>query len=329
MKKQILVLGLLLIVVTGLTVLFFTDSPNQISDPKERHFSIEQMDEITAFELSSPKGSIKVEEVDQQWLTNGNAVNLSHLQGFKDLVKNISVKYRVAKSSADSIVDELKNNGVKFECFNENQLIACYYVGSDLKDSTGAYCMKCDGKEPFVVYQLGEKKLFSKMFVVKENSWQSKVLLDTKGERIKAIELNYYQDSANTYTAIKNSFESFLIQIDSTNFAVFDGNENEIISLNFASVVDYLRAFTVVEAKEIVAVNLNRNPFCELRVQLESSQITLTAYRKKANPGQVDFTGKPLTFDNEYFYIKRGKTLYLVDYFTFDELLKKATDFKE
>ena len=93
--------------------------------------------------------------------------------------------------------------------------------------------------------------------------------------------------------------------------------------------INYLREFKQIKAKKMFSNKKvireligDQKAFFELKVLVAKTETTLLAFKKQAGLNQVDFAGNHMTFDNEYLYIMTDDKLYLIDYFSFEGLMK-------
>jgi hypothetical protein len=176
---------------------------------------------------------------------------------------------------------------------------------------------------PCYAHVFGEDIDFFQLFSTQTTSWNSLVVADFLDLKITEVCTSYPQEFDFTFCVTAND-----------SIIKFYSAEIQLNGLSVKKGIDYLRAFKKIEAKitftnkKVISDLINdQSAFFELSILGDGKEIKMTGYKKAAALHQVDYSGRILKHDNEFFYLKCRGNLYLVDYFSFDELIKTAEDF--
>lgn len=340
MNKKVKFFLLVIVAVSGLLYFYLNHSGNQIIDEAERQFKVEDISSVNQISISKGNKEVLLQKKEGSWLVNGSLVTDNKAKELISVLATIEVKNRIAKELKDSLKTVLISDGTLITIYNEKQVLRSYYLGEDLADTLGVYGIKSKGDTPFVLYQMGEKKLFNPLFSNNEMDWKSKVIFSTndniKEENIESKGLNKIEKITLDYKIQEQLLNSFSIEVG-TILQVKNSKKELLTGVNQEAVVEYLRTFSEIKAEKLVEQKSGDSvPFFVLTIETKPEasavmpvleKVELIGFRKKALVGQTDFSGKLLAYDNEYFYLQKGNTWYLVNYFTFDALLKSAKDF--
>ena len=307
----------------------YSASGNVIVDEDERGFKIENASLTTYITLSNAEGSVTLIKEGQVWTVNGNhLVDDDKIKLLLQAVSHIEVKRRVSKLKSDSLFSIINSNKISVVIKNGNSLVREFYIGEDLKDSSGVYLLKKGSALPFVGYVLGEKHLFNEVFSTVVNSWKSKEILNIRKNRIKKLSLTYILDTERSFTVETKNNEILFLNMD--------GNESENKNIN--ALVEYLSKIDRVTAKSIVTSDFKSEHFFDLTIELDNKEVInnkgtqdslllMKGYRKHSIFGQRDFSGSLLKYDDEYFILTLNDECYLLDYFSFENILLQHSDF--
>ena len=334
MAKNLKFFLLVIVAVSGLLFFYLNHSNDQILDQHERDFKITASESVTQIALSRNGQEISLQKKGDVWLINDMLVVETKINQLLNVLSSIQVKNRVANEVEDSLKNELITKGILVTVFENKNLLQSFYIGDDLSDSSGVYGVKKMAKTPFVLHQMGDKKLFNPLFSNDLFDWQSKIIFSTRENRIRMIQLEYLP-------LVQDSF-SFSIEIDDQKLLARNHNNELLKHVDDAAIVEYIRLFSEISAIKLVSEPEQiEAPFFKLKIEQEGGgiknkypiqhihSVILKGFRKKAAVGQKDFSGKTLEFDNETFFLQKGTTWYLVNCFTFDGILKSVEDFIE
>lgn len=349
MNKKVKFFLLVIVAVSGLSYFYLNHSNNQILDEESREFKVDDISIANQIAIVKGNKEVVLQKKEGSWLVNETVVTDNKVKALINVLATLEVKNRIAKELKDSLKTELMSNGTLITVYNNEQVLRSYYLGQDLPDSSGIYGIKSKGDTPFVLYQMGEKKLFNPLFSNNELDWKSTIIFSTNdnfndnpNESISEVHngnqgLKKIKSITLSYKLQEQRLNSFNIEVG--DFLQVKNSEKELLTeVNQQAVVEYLRSFSEIKAEKLVVEKTcDSLPFFVLTIETKSEATTeipllekveLIGFRKKALVGQTDYSGKLLSYDNEYFYLQKGNTWYLVNYFTFDALLKSSQDFK-
>jgi hypothetical protein len=305
MNKNILRFSITLLLALALGTYFYLHSDNKISNKKLREFKIKEVEVVDKIVLSNGKtDSVILDKTKGVWMVNSNYVaKAKQVEELLRIAGLVEAKFRVKSA---------KQNCIKVDYYSADEQVKTYYLGGSLKDSIGFYAFQEKSSPVFAIHVPGESPDLKNLFSPREEEWRSLTIAQIKSKKIKVI---FFDKAQN----------SFSMELVNEIPKLYDFQGKMIPKINLEKAATYLRQLKNIEAKKIVAVPVKGVALFELTIE---GNLPIKAFRKKAEGGQKDFAGNKLEWDNEYFYAQQGNDWYLMDYFTFDGILKTAQDFR-
>jgi hypothetical protein len=312
---------LFVVFVVGLCfVLFVIKGERGNVSKKERTFSVENLLDVNTIIISDQLNDDEVllEFKNNKWKANSNLVRKDKIDVFTKIIVGLKVKNRIAVKDQDSLLNEFNTSSLSVKYLNGSHELLSYKVLFDKKNNL--IVLGDDSSMPYYAHLYGEEIDFSALFSAEITDWSSLVVADFTNLDVTDVCCDYPQMEEERFCVTTNDT---LIQFSSSGIV--------LSAMNFRNGVDYLRAFKELKAKRMFSnkkvINeliTDQSPFFILEITASERLTTIIGYKKRAGLGQVDFSGKALEFDNEYFYIKLNDQLFLVDYFSFEVLLKAS-----
>lgn len=309
MNKNLLKFLVSLIILLGLGLYFLLEKGDKLSDKDWRNFALSEAKDIDKIILSGGgKDTLILNKADSVWQLNKNGIaDVNKVNELLRIAKVLQPKFKIQQAKTPLVF-------VQF--LSGEKVVKSYYLGGNANDSIGFYGSLEKDSPKFVLHIPGEAINLSAVFSPKVESWKSLVLVQNASIYDTKIELQYSSQKENSFSIEMKNQVPVLKN--------FQGQKMDKIVLDKGA--DYLRQFKKISAKAFLKQPLDdkQASFFELKV---NQNFVLKGYRKRAEKNQKDFSGKPLLWDNEFFYGLVGTNWYLLDYFTFDGILKTPADF--
>jgi hypothetical protein len=317
--------NLLAIFVLALCVVLYLNNKDRgnVSNDK-REFSIGDLSSVSQVYLSTEDDEqIVLKLENEEWRANGNLVRKQKINKIKQVVTGLTVKNRVSAVLADSLQVAFTNTSILVKYMNNEKELLSYKVLVDIQNPNELIVLAKGSNTPFYAHVFGEEINFSALFSTRISAWSSLVVADFTTSKITKV--------CSSNPQLKDSVFCVLVNDTVVSFSMDGAN---ISGVNMKKGIDYLRNFKQIKAKKMFSNKKvireligDEKPFFVLTIYDSNIKTKLFVFKKQAGLNQVDFAGKALKYDNEYFYIKSKGNLYLMDYFSFDEYMKTAKDF--
>jgi hypothetical protein len=339
MKKtsSFIIVGLLLVLV-GISVYIYS-SKSKLSSVEEdsRNFKFKDTAAITRIFIADKDGNKSdLERTKNGWVVNGKYnCRGEAILNLLEVIKLVEVKMPVAKESKEGVIKYLASQAIKVEIFTGDKKVRQYYVGHETPDSEGSYMLLSDPesgknfKDPYGCFIPGFIGYLQPRFIVNENDWRDRIVLNYTPPQLKRVSLRNLQTVADS---------SFTIDLAGINqFRLTDGKganvpfEDEKMRqyLIYLQNISYEVLITGKD-KKLQDSLLAAKPFIELAITtVDSKTETYKFYRKKflgdINPEHgVKYDYDP---DRLYLSFNNDKEWALIQYFVFGKLLVSPTYF--
>ncbi|MFT6746301.1 MAG: hypothetical protein ACJAZ2_000640 [Glaciecola sp.] len=323
MKRRLKVL--MAIFVLSIFVFLYLNSKDRgnVSED-EREITIDDIGDVSKVTMLSSKGKqIDLEIKKGEWFANGNQVRGKKIIKLKKIITELKVKKRVPSSSVDSILTMFDQHHVLVKYLNNDKELIAYKVIAQRIKKNEVLVLKSGSKTPYYAHVFGEEIDFSSLFTTDVSAWNSLVIADFADMKITKV--------CTGYPLVKDY--PFCLTVKDS-LIKFDKSTESLGIMDLKKAVNYLRAFKLIKAsraysnpKVIRDLIGDKDPFFELVITTTTSNIKLRGFKKKSGLNQVDFNGDTLRFDNDHFYITANNKLYLMDYFSFEDLIKSGKYF--
>ena len=275
-----------------------------------------------------------------KWLVNEKypAQNQSIGLLLKTMV-GLEVQQPVAKAAHNTIVKELAVNAVKVEVYQQvfridlfgirmfphEKLTKVYYVGGATQSNLGCFMLMQDSSEPFVVYLPGFRGFVSPRYSPIEKYWRNYIVFRKNIPEIAKVRVEIPATPEYSYEVRNNGQNKFILVSLKDQAEV--KNYDTLKLLNFLSGfrslayeallndMDKLRKDSILRSRPFITITLT---------DTSGVSKTITTFHKKGPDGQTDPKGAPLPYDLDRLYasVNDGKDFTIIQYFTFDKVLR-------
>ena len=257
--KRALILLLLLVSCVGIYFLLGKKEDSQMSIlTAERDFRVKNLAHLDKVIITQrnrkpvvlQRGDANLWMLNNKYLARKNAVD-----NLLEVIERVQIKYIPERSAIPNIIDEMKTIGVQVDLYDRsNGLIKSYQVGGSTPDERGSYMLMNNSNQPFVTEIPSIEGSVRGRFIMSENDWRDRSLINNESENINYVKVEY----------AKQVNESFKIKMDADNERlVFDGNDNLLV-VDDNKVKAYLSEFDDIYAEYIDNLNPLRDSISNL-----------------------------------------------------------------
>ena len=272
-----------------------------------------------------------------EWTVNGT--EKARQGGINQLlitVKSVSVRTRVAKSYYNLTVKDLASTGIKCEIYLNQASTPqkVYYVGGSTQDILGTYMMLEESSVPFVTEIPGFNGYLTPRYSTNLDDWRDRTVFSVNPAAILSLRILYPSDPDH----------SFRIDQDRGRFTVKSGDGSQTIQQpDTIALANYLSFFNLLPFEDWDK-EFNASQRDSLKASTPLAVISLTMkpgtteeavlYHKpitRRSLSQMDEKGNPLSYDMDkmYAFIREGKELVVIQYYSFGKVLRKRSDFDQ
>ena len=339
MKKNLLLLGLLVVLALAAYFIYQKNSASTLAGKPLSDFAISDTASVTKIFIADKQGkSVLLERIPGQryWKLNGKYLaRKDALDLLLETVNRLHVKGALPASGRDNMMRVLASSARKVEIYQGgDEPSKIYYIGTSTPDHMGTIMLlEIPGigrsDEPYITYMEGFTGFLTPRFFSDENEWRYTGMFDYPNLDFTQVDVidnmnpetsfcvNYYggnsigmQTGYNVYT---NSF--------STPIPVFDTLKVKNLLIQFKKV--YFESYnTNLKLEAVDSIN-KTVPAYTLQVHEKSGTTKkVDLYKKRAAKRFLDENGNESPWDMDYFWGKNNEgELALAQRFVFSPLV--------
>jgi hypothetical protein len=340
MKNKYIILVVLILAIIALVLILGRSSDTFKTSSSD--FAVTDTSTVTKIFMSDKNNnSVKLVKMPGgNWVLNDQYPALKfNVDLMLKTMTDIQVKAPVALAAHNTIVKHLAVNGVKVEVyqmvyridflgirmFRHEKLTKVYYIGGATPDNQASYALMENSEEPFIIYLPGLRGFVSPRYSTIEKYWRDLNVFRCGIENIKSVKIE----------VVDNPDYSFEVKVKNGRLQEFisTAGNKPLENLDTLKVLNFLSGFRNLnfEAflndmdKHIKDSVLSSHPFIIITLTDIANNIkSVKTFHKPNNLGQKDFKGRVLPYDPERLYalVNDGKDFVLIQYFTFDKVLR-------
>ena len=276
-----------------------------------------------------------------KWIVNDKypAQNQSIDLLLKTMVQ-IEVQQPVARAAHDNIVKDLAVNAIKveiyqmvyridlfgtFRWFPHEKLTKIYYVGGATPSNQGCFMLMQGSSEPFIVFLPGFRGFVSPRYSPIEKYWRNYNIFRKSIPEIASVKVEVPSTPDYSYEVRNNGENKFsLISLKDLK-EVTDYDTLKVLNflsgfrnLNYEALLndmDKVRKDSILQSQPFIIITLT---------DTSGFSQSIKTFHKQGPYGQTDPQGLPLPYDLDRLYalVNDGKDFTLIQYFTFDKVLR-------
>ncbi|HBS85101.1 MAG: hypothetical protein A2W91_01310 [Bacteroidetes bacterium GWF2_38_335] len=340
MKKQNIILLIIVLVLAGLVVYFLkfygkTSSDDCGNGEEFKQFAVKDTASVTKIFIAEKSGkSVTLERSKDGWLVNGKyPARKDAIFNILKTICRIEIKMPVSKSSHNTIVRNMAGRSTKVEIYDKNGLIKTWYVGGATKDQFGTFMlMEIDGLmacEPQITHIPGFTGFLSSRFFCDVEEWKEKSIFKYKFEEIKSLKIEDGENPDRSYIASNlgnNRFE--LSSVSGKNFPAFDTIMVKKLLAGYKKV--FYESIVVSLSPQQVDSVIKSKPLKVITLTDNKGKKNIIKMFRRPGDGLLDEEGKEMQWDPDRAFGYTDKHgLIILQYFVFDPLTPDIEMFLE
>ncbi len=311
-------------------------------------FTLNDSSNVTKIFMSDKNNnSVSLTKISSgKWLVNEKyqAQKLTVEMLLKTMV-GIEVQQPVAMAAHDNIVKELAVNSVKVEIyqwvyridlfglirwFPHEKMTKVYYVGGATPSNLGCFMLLENSSEPFIVSLPGFRGFVSPRYSPIEKYWRDYNIFKKTIPEIAMVKVEIPATPDYSYEVRNNGKNRFALISLSDHTEIPDYDTLKILNflsgfrnLNYEALLndmDKARKDSILASQPFIIITLT-----------DTAGVTKTikTYHKKGPEGQTDLQGIPLPYDLDRLYasVNDGQDFTIIQYYTFDKVLRPKSFF--
>ncbi|MCX6180541.1 MAG: hypothetical protein NT150_01255 [Bacteroidetes bacterium] len=336
MKNKLLISAFLVLI--GIAIYLWLKPDDKSAFRAEmRDFAVENINAVDKIFITEKNGkSVTLTKEGKIWKVDGKfTARPDAIETLLLTLNKVKVKNRVPKEGMPQIIKNIAIQHKKIDIYSNDEIIKSYFIGGKTMESDGTYMLMQDASTglnstvPFVTGIDGFEGYLTERYIAKPDLWRDARIIYFPEMTIKSIQMEYpAQPSA-----------SFKIALSDGNISVYPLKSNTAINTNPVALKTYLLNFKEVAAESFITEGnkkkldslLTLQPVFILTVQDNlGNKTTVKGYPRKTQAGETDYAGQVIEYDVDRFYgvTMNDKELCILQFYVFDRLTKKLSDFQ-
>ncbi len=333
MKNRSSVILIAVLLALSVIALYIYNSRSTLStvDNDDRSFSFKDTAAITRIFIADKQGhQATLKRTATGWVVNDKYnCRTEAMLNLLEAIKHVEVKTPLDKATRSSVLKFMSANAYKVEIYTGNELAKQYYVGHETPDSEGSYMLLTNPEtgenygSPYACFLPGFKGYLAPRFIVDENEWRDRVVINYIPPQLKSIAVKHLDVPADS---------SFSIDLLGPASFRLKGAQGNVLPFDEARMKQYLAYFQNISYEALIT-GMNKHlqdslaqqkPFCIITLNtVNDGTKEFKFYRQKYTGEEVTQHGVHYTYDPNHLYLRfdRDKEWALIQYYVFGKLL--------
>jgi hypothetical protein len=302
-----------------------------------RDFAVKDTGSVVKIFMANKAGQqvLLEKQPDGEWmLNNTHWARPDAIETLLSTLYSVEVRSPVARAAYNNIIKSLAANGVKVEVYSSKGLIKTYYVGGPTQDQLGTYMYLENSTVPFITHIPGFNGYLTPRYIVNPDDWLVKNVFRLPEGQLKTLDVIDRQRPGYAFRIERESSGDYRI-LNGEGQPVPDIMQDKVIHyLQMYRLLNYEKKETQISATLLDSVRAT-TPFRTITLTNQSGNTTrIDLWRKPitehtVNKGEEE--GKPYPFDVDRMLgsINGDTTLVNIQYFSFERLFLKPSDFQQ
>jgi hypothetical protein len=327
MKKKGLVLGLFVILLSGLTWFALNLKAGQgASDSRTFNFKIEDTNSISKIVITDAFGqSFTLLKKNNYWTDlKGGCISQTNVSLVLEALQKIEFKGYLPQKSEKRFTELMASSHIKVEIFQDGEWTKTWYMGPATPDHYGQIMLletAEDGKSaaPVMMKLAGMPGLIDPRFFADPRQWACTEIIALQMDEIKSVKVKFHDEPYRNFELANQSNRFRLTQ-----------NGRALKTLDTTNVFRYLQGFQKIHFeqknftlsdKQVDSVKKSQ-AFCIFDLKTKSERIQLKMFRIKSKQEQRNEFGELVNMDMNSFWcqLPNGE-LVRCQYFVFNPLI--------
>jgi hypothetical protein len=219
-NRKLLISLVLLTVVTA--VIFYFTQIREHAQVDKYILKIQNIDQIDHVVLNSKEGKVDLKYNGSRWLVNGEFVaDRNMIKVLFATLQQITPKRQLSESANDSILNSVKNDGVKVELYDGETMVKTFYAGgNELK--TQGYISNGENGNVYLATIPGYRVYVSGIFELNEDGFRDKYVFPFNWQNFKSLQVEFPARPS----------ENFMVRYEKEFFTISGENKVDTAKLN-------------------------------------------------------------------------------------------------
>lgn len=332
MKKNIIYLGLVIILGGVVWWFFYLKKPTNTLSVEERNFVVDDTASIDRIFFAKKTGaSILLErQPDGSWKLNQKSeARIDAVDMLMETFKRLSVKSPVPINGMETVKRNLVVDGIKVEIYQKGEKVKTMYLGTPTKDFRGTYMMLENAQMAYIMHLPGWEGTITPRFFTDPMEWKSRVIFRAAPRQLKEVSVQYPSHPADNFVMKKSNQGSYTLS----------GSSSEFFQPDTALMNLYSSYFHGIHCEGYEPNNPNKDsvmrttPILHLTLINEKNAKTSVKFwpffinmNNTVGP-QNETTGKYTDVERVYFYREETKDFGVMQLFSIQGIFKRYKDF--
>lgn len=332
-KRSSVVLIAILLALCAIAVYVYKSRSrlSTVDDVDGRNFSVKDTAAITRIFIVDKVGrSSSLVRGEKGWVVNEKFnCRADAILNLLECIRHVEVRTPLDKASRNAVLKFMSANAVKVEIYAGKELIKQYYLGHETPDSEGSYMLLTNletggnYKDPYACFIPGFKGYLSPRYIVGENEWRDRIVLNYIPPQLKEVKLQHLDAPADS---------SFSIELVNANSFKLRNSAGTELPFDMLKMKQYLAYFQNISYEVLITGKNMRlqdslaavKPFGLLTLKMtDGTTKGYKFYRKQDTGDQDPEHGINYSYDPNHLYLRfeNDKEWALIQYYVFGKLL--------
>lgn len=330
-KSSLIVIILLTILCAVSFYLYKNKTSGSTVDKEARDFKIEDTASITRIFMADKNGnSITLTRTKNGWETTNHyhcradAINL-----LLYTMKRMEVKSPLSKNAKPGVIKFMIGKSIKVQAYHNDELIKQYYVGHENMENDATYMILTNPdtgenyEDPFLMCIPGFNGYLSSRYILSEDEWRDRLVLNYIPPQLKSIKLDYTANKDSSFVINLKSTTSFeLKKLDGTSLP-FDESKMKQYLAYFQN-VNYEKLLNNFNKRLVDSVQ-NAVPFLKMTITDNTNKVREFSFvYKKSTPDLNMKYGVDYKYDPDRLFLvdETTKDVSVIQYYVFGKIMQ-------
>ena len=279
-------------------------------------------------------------------LSDSTPVRSDLLNAVLTSIHDVRILAPVAKAAHDNVIKNMAARSVKVEVYVKSyrinlfnkiklfpyvKLAKSFYVGDPTQDQSGTMMLIENSDYPIVTYMPGFDGTMTSRFVANPDEWKGREMIKYNFDDILSVSIDYP----------KAPEQSFVIKRDGQRIFSLKSKEGQMskTAIDTVKILDFITGFYNLNYEEYVGNQLDSVktdsvkssiPYNVIKIIDKNNKEKVVKTYLKTNPYDADEYGdvrQDYDLDRLYATFNNDKEFVIIQYFVFDKIFKKYSDF--
>lgn len=332
-NRNLLIVLLFLLAVVAY---FLIDSRTGIMNEELRDFAFKDTAAINRVFLADKSGkqiTLDRKSADE-WTVNGKYwARPDAIKLLLQTIHDVEVWSPVGKKAYNNIIKNIAAKGIKVELYVDGNKVKTYYVGGPTPDQMGTYMYMENSSVPFITSIAGFNGYLTPRYITERTDWVVKNVFRLKSGELVSLSVADRERAGHAFRIEKPQ--------GSADYLLFDGFDQPVANVSQDKIIDYLQRYSALNFE---GLEKGLNPSQRDSMRATTPFRTIVMVKSDGDTSRIDLWRRPVTAQtsnlnmegNTYSFdidrmtgtIDKDTSMVLVQYFSFERLFLKPSDFQ-